>query len=125
MAFIRSILVSIVAPVVACVAVSLGIGGMLDDFTFVPLPFALFGSLLLLAPAHAGLMRRGVATGVSYAVLLLVGSGCGALMLGVLTRGRMDGFVWGGMYGAATATVWVVLHVLGGWVFGPAEMSSR
>ena len=125
MNFVRLLLISMVAPVIACLGISIGMAGSVGVSAFFPLPFALAGSLLLLAPVYAGLTRAGAATGTRYVTVLLTGAGGGVLVLGAFTAGRLDGLSWGGVYGLATAAAWIALHLASIWAFRPSGTGSR
>ena len=103
---------SILAPVLACLAISLVLDGTVSGFTFIPMIFALPGSLLLLTPCYAALKERGSPAGSNYTLVILAGSAVGALLLGFLSPGQPDNFAWGGLYGLSTAIFWVILHFI-------------
>ncbi|WP_414902384.1 hypothetical protein ACMT1E_03935 [Sphingomonas flavalba] len=126
MSLARIFLVSVLAPVLSCLVVSLALDGTVSGFTFIPMIFALPGSLLLLAPCYAALQERGLPIGLNYGLLVVSGGACGALMLGFLPPGQADNFAWGGLYGLSTAVFWVILHLIqrqlrGRWRRGPGK----
>lgn len=110
MAVVRILLVSILAAVAACVAASLILFGYLNRWSFVPLIFALPGSVLLLAPGYAALKERGLPIMSRYLSLLALGAVAGALMLGFVSMLNAEGALLGGFYGATTAASWIALH---------------
>ena len=112
-AWLRTSLLVLAAPTGACGLISLAASKSIDQFTFLPMVFALPGSLLILAPVAAATKRRAIPEFTSTALLLIAGAGCGALVLGLLTGMRADGFAWGGLYGLVTAGCWAVLDRFG------------
>lgn len=112
MSIARIFLVSVLAPVLACLAVSLLLDGAVNGFTFIPMILALPGSLLLLAPCYAVLQERGLPIGLTYGLLVVSGGAVGALILGFPPPRTPDSFAWGGLYGLSTAVFWVLLHFI-------------
>ena len=112
MALLRIVSVSIVAAVAACAIASLILFGNVERASFIPLMFALPGSLLLLATAYAALAERGRPMIWRYAALIMIGAIGGGLMLGFVSSGDGKYTAMGSLYGLTTALCWVALHAL-------------
>ena len=106
--FLRILIVSVLAPVAACVVASLILYGTVDRFSFLPFIFAFMGSCLLLAPAYGLLSERGVPLAGRYVLLVIEGAIAGAIMLGLVS----GAVVMGAFYGLTTAMCWVALHFM-------------
>ena len=117
MMIIRVLLLSILAPLSACVAASLVLYGIVDRGSFAPLLFTFLGALLLLAPGYGTMKERGIALTSRYLLLLLLGGMAGALMLAFISVGNADGPLIGGFYGVMTSICWIVLHFVSGKIF--------
>ncbi|MFN3944977.1 MAG: hypothetical protein ACK4K7_08605 [Allosphingosinicella sp.] len=112
MAFMRIVLVSVLAAVAACAVASLILFGNIEGASFAPLMFALPGSLLLLATAYAALAEQGRPLIWRYAALIAIGVVGGGLMLGFISSGDGKNTALGSFYGLTTALCWIALHAL-------------
>ena len=110
MPVVRILLVSVLAAVSACGAASLILYGSIDRWSFIPLLFTGLGSTLLLAPAYGALKERGMPLAGRYLLLLLLGAAAGAIILGFISIGNLEGALLGGFYGVTTAACWIALH---------------
>ena len=115
LAFLRIVLVSILAAVAACAVTSMLLFGNIESASFFPLIFALPSSLLLLATTYAALAEKGRPILWRYAVLILVGVIGGGLMLGFISNGDPKSAATGSLYGVTTALCWILLHALTRW----------
>ena len=112
MAFLRILVVSLLASIAACMAGSLILYGYVDRGSYIALPFALLGSILLLAPGYAALKERGIPIVGRYLLLIPLGAVAGTLMLGFISMGDVASVLVGGFYGATTAVLWIILHFI-------------
>lgn len=112
MAFLRTMLVSILAAVAACVIASMILFGNIERASFIPLMFALPGSLLLLATAYGALAEQGRPMIWRYAALIAIGVVGGGMVLGFISSGDGKNTAIGSFYGLTTALCWIVLHAL-------------
>ncbi|WP_165357518.1 hypothetical protein [Sphingosinicella sp. CPCC 101087] len=112
MAFMRIVLVSVLAAVAACAVASLILFGSIERASFIPLMFAVPGSLLLLATADGALAEQGRPLIWRYAALVAIGVVGGGLMLGFISSGDGKNIAIGSFYGLTTALCWIALHVL-------------
>ncbi|VVS99176.1 membrane hypothetical protein [Sphingomonas sp. EC-HK361] len=112
MAFLRIMLVSILAAVAACAIASLILFGNIERASFIPLMFVLPGSLFLLATAYGALAEQGRPMIWRYAALIAIGVVGGGLMLGFISSGDGKNTAIGSFYGLTTALCWIVLHAL-------------
>ena len=106
---LRAVLVSLAAAVLGCIVAALVLVGAVDAFSFVAVPFAWVGALLLLAPADAWLRRRRVPMPLRSIPLVIVGAIGFALIGGLLAGGAAGSAVMGGVYGMTTAACWAAL----------------
>ena len=109
---LRIVLVSVLAAVAACAVASLILFGNIERASFIPLMFALPGSLLLLATAYAALAEQGKSVGWRYAALIAIGVIGGGLMLSFISSGDGKNTAIGSFYGLITALCWITLHAL-------------
>lgn len=112
MAFLRIMLVSILAAVAGCAIASLILFGNIERASFIPLMFALPGSLLLLATAYGTLAEQGRPMIWRYGALIAIGVVGGAMILGFISSGDGKNTAIGSFYGLTTALCWIVLHAL-------------
>lgn len=112
MAVLRIVFVSVLAAIAACAIASLILFGDVQRASFIPLMFALPGSLLLLSTAYAALAERGRPMVWRYAALTVVGAVGGGLMLGFISSGDSKYAAIGSLYGSTTAVCWIALHAL-------------
>jgi hypothetical protein len=98
--------------VAACAVASLILFGTVARTSFIPLLFALPGSVLLLATAYAALKERGTPLGWRYAALIGLGILNGGLMLGLISSSGLKYTAIGSFYGLTTALCWIALHGL-------------
>jgi hypothetical protein len=112
MAVMRILLVSILAAIAACAVASLILFGNIERASFIPLMFALPGSLLLLATAYGALAEQGRPLIWRYAALVTIGVVGGGVMLGFISSGDGKNTAIGSFYGLTTAVCWIILHAL-------------
>ncbi len=114
MPWVRALLVTLLAPMLACAVISIGLDGTINGFSFIPLIFAVPGSLVLTA-LYASLSEKAVPTLSIYLAMLAFGTVAGGVWLGFLSGGQDTSLGWGSLYGFSTAAAWIVLH------FGSAQ----
>lgn len=112
MPVMRILLVSILAAIAACAIASLILFENIERASFIPLMFALPGSLLLLATAYGALAEQGRPLIWRYAALVAIGVVGGGVMLGVISSGDGKNTAIGSFYGLTMAVCWIVLHAL-------------
>jgi hypothetical protein len=106
----RILFVTIASPALACVILSIFFYISVNRVSFVPMIFALPGSMLL-ATIYGVLQECRFTTNLTYLIILLAGSLVGGIWLGLLTASPQ----WaplGASYGASTAICWIALHWL-------------
>ncbi len=120
MAVMRILLVSIFAAITGCAIASLILFGNIEQASFIPLMFALPGSLLLLATTYGALAEQGRPLIWRYTALVAVGVIGGGVMLGFISSGNGKNAAIGSFYGLTTAVCWIALHALSQWWTRPA-----
>jgi hypothetical protein len=112
----RTPLVSLAAALFACPLASLLLFGEVGDGVFLPFPFTLMGSLLLLATGYGAAREAQLPESTRYLRLVIIGAVAGALMLGVGgVLSQTYPFLLAGIgaaYGLTTAVCWIALHLV-------------
>ena len=109
---LRLALTGLAEAVAGSLAAALVLVGRLDASSFVAVPFAFAGAMLVVAPVDAVLRRRRVPMPLRSVPLAIAGAAGFAVIGGLLAGGAPGSAVMGAVYGMMTAACWAALTAL-------------